>query len=974
MLELANAIDADRARAQERLLRARFAAASAELAAAVLLATALPAVAEPVTADPSLMPELPPLPRDLTEAARDAAGLDGHAHLRALRRLARRERARIALRQLLPPRLGGADVEQAARELSALAEACIGAAFEEATRAVFARFGRPVAVDGRPGELVVLGMGKLGGGELNAGSDVDLVCFYDSDQASARGSDGVERSAHEIWSKVVQRLTASLETATEDGLVWPVDLRLRPEGSRGPLVNSLAAAERYYETFGRLWERAALLRARPVAGDAALGARALATLTPFVWTRRVDPGVGAAMYALVRRAREERSASAGRDLKLGPGGIREAEMFVQTLQLVWGGRDERLRVRPTLEAVERLRAAGLCTDREAADLEAAYLVLRRAEHAVQLASGRQTHCLPARGPDLERLARVLGHASAAALEDDLERHATRVEALFASLLPEAEVHRSRWDEAYGCLDRSDVAAFAAAVRAAGMPAVGDDGELERELFDLGRDPRWPLGAGARERSRALADALLDALADAADPLQAAHCLRRLVGRLPHPEIYGGLLRGDAAALRRLVTVLGGSAFVGDAVATQPDLADQVLFEHHVPTPADARAEVERALGAPGDGGDAEERLERRIGALRRAQRRITTAVALADLGGDLDTRGATLVLSALADAELEAATRLALGVEGDAPVRGLAVVAMGKLGGREIGYGSDLDVLFVYDGAHAPAGDPLDHFSRRARRIIQLVSTPHAEGMGYELDTRLRPSGNQGMLVVSVDAFARYHGVLRAGGAATGPPSGAPMPRAAVWERLALLRARPCAGDALLSEELATLVEAAAYDAPTDPVEAAAEVARLRARIERELARERPGRHDVKHGRGGIVEIEFTTQLLQLVHGHDPRVRTTDTLLALDALARIGALQDHHAAALREGYAFLRRLEQRMRVVHGDAAELIEEQAVGLGPLARRMGMRDGPRSGAVATLLETYRAVTTRVRRSFEQIVLGSA
>jgi glutamate-ammonia-ligase adenylyltransferase len=953
---LAERIDAERARERRARLGAR---AAGEREVAVLLSTAYPALAPVLERDGESVPGPEPFTKAELEATEERLSsiADPDALRRELRRVAQRGRMRVALRELLPPSLGGASFEETARELSQLAIVTVRAALAEAERTVFARYGTPQAADGSPGRIAVLGMGKLGGLELNAGSDIDLICFYDGDEHETAS----QKSAHEVWTRVVRRMTANLAEVTEDGFAWRVDLRLRPEGALGPLASSLVAAERYYETFGRLWERAALLRARPVAGDRSLGRAVLDALAPFVWTRRVDPSIALAMYELVHRARAELSPAPERDLKLGPGGIREAEFFVQALQLIWGGREPRIRVRSTLIAAARLRAAGLLTEREEQDVCAGYVALRRAEHAVQHATGVQTHSLPRDAADLERLARVLGYDNASALGRALEGHTARVGALLVSLLP-APAKPSPWSDALIALDRSNFERFLEELAAAGMAGLDADRneELARDLFEMARlHPDGLFGARTRERHRALSDTLLDAVANAADPTQAAQYLRGFASRLHPPGVYTNFLADDPAALRRLITVLGGSAFVGEALAARPELGDDVLFAHASPTPGDARSEVIGTLAATLE--PDEEPTEQRVALLRRAKRRITTQVALADLAGEINLRRATLTLSALADASLEVATRFALEVGADGPVRGLAVLAMGKLGGREIGYGSDLDVMFLFD---RDADDALDRYSRAARRIIQLIGMPHVEGPGYELDTRLRPSGSHGLLVVSLDAFARYHDVAEHTG------EHARGERAATWERLALLRARFAAGDADLGRTAIEVAHRAAYEQGGDLHELGTYVRELRERMERELARERPGRYDLKFGRGGLLDVELTVQLLQLVHGKDARVRTTETARALRALERIGALPPKQARALREGYAFLRRLQQRLRVLNDDSSHLIEERAAGLATLARRMGIRESPSSAAAARLMDKYRAVTERVRRTYEAIV----
>jgi glutamate-ammonia-ligase adenylyltransferase len=956
---------------------------------ATLLATAYPALAGTLLGEPQiangLVEEGYRVPRDKDTLfarfaarglARDAApgtlADEPELFRRELRRAARDERIRIALRETLPPSLGGADVDVTAAELAVLAEVTVELALAEAERAIGARLGLPRTARGEPGRFVVLGMGKLGGSELNAGSDVDLVYLYDSDEAVAEARDGSRSSANEVWSRVARRLTSTLEEPTADGFVWRVDLRLRPEGRTGPIVNSLAAAERYYESYGRLWERAALLRARPIAGDLGFGDDALRALAPFVWRRRVDPRVAVEMVDLVRRARAELSRGSERDVKHAWGGIREAEFFIQSLQLIWGGREARVRAPSTMIALRRLRATGYVTDREGRDIAEGYLALRRAEHGVQVATGLQTHVLPAEGPELERLARVLGFRDARAFQADLDGHRARIAALFTSLVPEGPPPVSRWAEAIAALDRNDREAFTVALgRARVLASVPDEAarleQLGRDLFDLARHPERPLGPRARERYPALADTLLDAVTDAASPEQAAHYLKLFFARLALPGVYVRLLGDRPQAVRRFVEALGASAFIGDAVAGHPELGDLVLFDRELPTAELARREIAEALQ---EGLSDEEPFEACAGALRRAKARVTVRVGLALLAGELGTRAATATLSALADATLEAATRFVMGLSPAERVCGLVVLAMGKLGGNDIGYGSDLDVIFLFDpAAFSGDGDAADRASRHARRIIRLISMSHGAGPGYELDTRLRPSGNQGLLVTSIDAFARYHGQGDVAAEGEGPPR-----RAATWERLALLRARVCAGDPELGVQAIRIAERTAYDGAAQPAVLARELHHVRVRMERELGSERQGRYDLKFGRGGLTDVEFCVELLQMVHGADPRVRTTETLRAIFALARAGHLAPEHEEVLREGYIFLRELEERIRVVHADSAHLLEERAPGLPPLARRMGIRDRAGAAAAAELLARYRDVTERVRGVYHALVLTPA
>lgn len=874
--------------------------------------------------------------------------------VRNLRRSVWAERARIALRELLPSELGGAPFEVTARELSELAETAIEVALAEAANYAAQRYGSPRTSAGRASTLVVLGMGKLGGYELNAGSDVDLIFIYDTDDG------GSELTLHEHWSRVVRRAVATMEEPTADGMVWRVDLRLRPEGSRGPLVNSMAAAERYYETWGRLWERAAMLRARAIAGAPELG-RELSRdiIVPFVYRRGVDPSIVTAIAELLVRSRAELSREPARDLKLGPGGIREAEFFVQALQLVWGGREPSLRASGTLSGLGRLQSRGRVTDREARTVAAAYELLRSVEHRVQWMTGVQTHQLPPPSPELERLGRSLGYADGAALEAALDVHRRAVQELFAALLPEAPRPASRHTVFFSHLDEDPDELDRISAEVFGSEEVGE------HLVALATRPDGLLGELTRERHPELADTVLDAVVGAPDPVLAARTLRAFFARFVSPAAYVAALAADPIAARRMATVLGSSAFVGDAVVGFPELCDVLLFGAGQPPDAKqaVSAEVAEVMRvAPADE-DPWEHRDRLLYALRRAKRRVMVEVAVADLAGTIETRDATRVLSDLADETLEQSVSLELGPQ----TSGLAVLAVGKLGGREIGYGSDLDVLFVFEPERAPAGrDPQEHFSRAAQRIIRTLSEPHPAGPGYELDTRLRPSGSHGMLVTSLGSFARYHGLtLDASQAAPSvQSSGAP------WERQALIRARAAAGDPEVGRRAEVIAARAAYERGPPGVE---ELHRLRMRMERELGQERPGRYELKTGRGGLLDVEFATQWLQMTHGRDPRVRTADTLHALEALTASGYLARPHYEILREAYVFLRRLEQRMHVLQGKSSTVLDEQRPGLTELARRMGFGGAGSGRAREELLGQYRDVTGAVRAAYLE-VLGLA
>jgi glutamate-ammonia-ligase adenylyltransferase len=677
------------------------------------------------------------------------------------------------------------------------------------------------------------------------------------------------------------------------------------------------------------------------------------------------------MILLVERARVELSAEPERDLKLGVGGIREAEFFVQALQLVWGGRDPRLRSTNTLAALRRLKARGFVTDREGEAIESAYLLLRRLEHRVQFATGLQTHELP-RGELEETIARSLGFEGSASLEEELDRRRGLVHRALTSLRQPRATDAAAEGETTAREDESDraIAALFAALDAREEEAVlsrvfevfghAASLDLPRHLLQLSRRPDAPLGTATRDRLPGLGAALVRAIADAADPEQAARFWVRFFAHLATPSVYARAFADDPHQVKRLTNLFGASAFLGEVVVGHPEISDRILFGRGVPGAGDAENAVDEEIAALSQ----EDALDPDAftGALRRAKRRVLLEVGFADLAGELGTRSATLILSALADATIDRVTGFAMNERGADPRR-LAVIAMGKLGGREIGYGSDLDVVFVYDEPSDSKGDGGEVYARVAQRVLRLLGMPHGEGPGYELDTRLRPSGNQGLLVVSLGGFARYHGI--GAGGAIDPAEGR------AWERQALVKARPCGGSAELGQAFLALAETAAYERGAPPAE---ELDHLRTRMEKELGGERRGasspRYDLKVGRGGLVDVEFAIQWLQMKHGKDKRVRTPDTLAALGALEGLGLLDASIAAPLREGYSFLRRLEQRLRVLHGSGAALLEAEAPGIAPLARRMGMRDEPRMSAEGALLARYVDVTEDVRAAYRAVL----
>ena len=882
---------------------------------------------------------------------RSSRGSDAVSLARALRRHKHAEVLRIALRDL-----SGASVPEVTRDLARLAARAFDAAVDFHYRRLCAIHGAPAGRSSEgPSGFCVLGMGKLGGEELNFSSDADVLYVYDKDGRTT-GEAPLDHFA--FYARLAEGVSASVGSpgaAPEGGFVFRVDLDLRPEGRSGPIVNAIHGLELYYESQGAAWERFALLKARPIAGDLATGEEALRHLVPFVFRKYFDLKAIDEMRLLKARAEKEAARAPGVDLKLGRGGIREIEFFVQALQLLHGGRDANLRVRGTLKALERLLYAGLISSRDRDELGEAYVVLRRLEHRIQMVAERQTHSIPEDPRERERLARRAGYADAAAMERDLSRHRANVEARFQDLLRVAAGDAPDADPRAAAAADPDASTKQRSTALAELGFAQPDASAE-ELDRLARKRGTPF-----HDAQPLGPALVMELAAAPDPDQALRHLADLFGRLSNPRASSELLAQSPRTTRLLVSLFGSSDYLSRQLLRHPELIDQLVLRGAaalVRDRTDLRSDLASRL-RPFDDLDVEGRLTE----LRRFRNEEVLRIGLHDVAGALNVEQVSRQLSDLADACVDACFTLATReIEKRYGRRGaaMAVVALGKLGGRELGYHSDLDLLFLYapaDGPESKAGEHgtnHEYFARIAQKLISHLTLPLREGFLYHIDTRLRPSGSAGPLVVSFDALAAYH-----------------AREARLWERQALLRARLVVGDeALFARAFAEVLQPSLFR-PIDRAAAAKELLAMRERMEREIADESPGRYNSKLGRGGLVDVEFAVQFLQLAHGAtDPQIRSANTPQALSLLLAHGHLSPHDHAPLARGYLFLRRLESRLRIVRDRSVDRLPETAADLLRLARRMGY-SGPRAGD--ELLADYQRTAAEVRAAFLR-VLGAA
>jgi [glutamine synthetase] adenylyltransferase / [glutamine synthetase]-adenylyl-L-tyrosine phosphorylase len=899
-------------------------------------------------------------PDEHVAALREADDRSSMAEVSALlRRHKRRQVLRIGARDLL----GLASVVETVRELSALAEGATEVAVRHAQLQVAREYGSFDPADAL--RFVVLGMGKLGGEELNFSSDIDLVYLFTGGRRESSGGERGAAAGARFATRVAEIVTRTLSEVTEEGFVFRVDLRLRPEGQNGPIVNSLAAAITYYESLGQTWERAAMLKARPIAGDRDLGRSFLEEIAPFIYRRFLDFDTVEEIEAMKRRVDGSRSRERlDRDVKLGPGGIREVEFIAQALQLVHGGRDQRLRSRSTLATLRALADLGLLDRSESASLSEAYLFLRDVEHKLQIVHERQTQVIPQDAEEERLLARRLGYhlGAAAAAEDratsaevgrfraDLARHRAAVRSSFEStfLGARSEIRREAEEDVVALLETLERDPTAQA-RLAAMGFADPPAAVANLLRLRDGPPFAPASARRKKALFALAPALLRAIRKASDPDQALAHMAELISAIGARTSFLALLEQNPETLRLLVGLFGASRYLSNFFLRHPELLDSLVRADLAVVRKD-RASLEAGLASLLAAADD---YETELDTLRRFHHEELLRIGVNDIHGLLDASQVEEDLSLLADVCLGGAldiARRALAERHGQPPGRFAMIGMGKLGRRALSYNADLDLIFVYDGSQdAASGIGVHEYTTKlAQRLMVVLQLTTREGYVYKIDTRLRPSGSHGPLVTSLEAFREYH-----------------RTSSALWERQALVSARGTAGDRSLIAEVESVTESFVYGRSlTD--DDVAEIARLRARMEHELARESAGRWDLKTGRGGLIDVEFVTEMLQLRHGHDhPRVRRRRTEEALDALRAEHLLDAEHHRTLLDGYRFLRRVESRLRIERDQAVHALDPGDPKLAALARRLGY-DAP--DAAARLLRDLASTRDNVRAVYEE------
>ncbi len=898
-----------------------------------------------------------PVMADLRQAMEERPSAEDRAAVtRRLRRIRRQTAMTIALADLT----GVWDLDQVTGGLTDLALGLMRAAFDFLLLEAASRQQIELSDPEDPTRdcgYVALGMGKLGARELNFSSDIDLIVLYDPKRLPATSKHGPDAVAQ----RLTRDLVSLLSERTPDGYCFRVDLRLRPDPGAMPLAVPLGAALAYYESMGQNWERAAMIKARPVVGEIAMGKAFLKEIRPFIWRRSLDFLAIQDIHAIKHQIYAAKGGSVvaveGHNVKLGRGGIREIEFYAQTQQLIWGGRDPALRTNRTVGALFALAAGGLIETGTAEKLAESYAFLRRVEHRLQMVADQQTHSLPGDAEGIERLAAFLGYPDGSRLREDLLLHLHRVEDYYARLFEEDKEQAPA--APMNLVFTGDTPGPDTITTLKGFGFTDPE-----QVFALVRS--WHHGryratrsTAARERLTLLMPRLLKALAASADPDAAMTGFDTFLGGLPAGMHLFGLLTANPHLMELLANVLGSAPALAKHLARRPALIDSLLtpdFFETLPKRDALLAEFEGQL-------DSARSFEEELDLLRRSvhDRHFQAGVQL--LLGLASEETLARRLSDIADAALSV---LLVRVErefalrhGRIPGGRFAVVELGKLGSREMTFTSDLDLVFVYQVPKDVQGsdgerplDPTTYFARFSQRLVNGITAPTAEGILYQIDMRLRPAGNAGPIATTLAGFLRYH-----------------REEAWVWEHMALTRARVLAGEQGFRDEVARSI-VACICGDRDPQVLLADVASMRLRI----ARDKPaqGRWDLKMRPGGLIDCEFLAQYWQLLYGREhPEILLGATKEVFTALGRAGLIGEDEARELAEAVRFLRCLQAYIRLTLGEGRSDLELEEA---PQAIRDGMTKACGALDFGWLQDTLDEITAVVSDCMQRTILDPA
>lgn len=880
----------------------------------------------------------------------------------ALRRFRNRETLRIGYNDIVR----GFPLEITTVDLSNLADACVEAATRLARASVEARYGPPLRADGEPARFVVLALGKLGGAELNYSSDIDLIFMYDEDGAT-EGPRVV--SSSEFFARMGSEIVRLLSDHTQLGIAYRVDMRLRPEGDQGVLVRSFDATMGYYVTRGRTWERQALIKCRPIAGDLELGRAFIEAITPFIYRRYLSSSEIAEIKALKRRI-EQRTVSAGRaevEVKTGRGGIRDVEFVVQFLQLLHGGENPQVRSTNTLQAIDRLEQVGSLTAEERAVMDGTYRFLRQVEHRLQILFDRQTHEMPRDIEDLRTLAIRMGYAAQGA-DDPRSGPADRFLADYQS---KTNLNRRILDHILHDAFQDDGAEADPVVdlvldpdpsdeliaQVLGRLAFRDRAGAYHNLMALARED-FPFLSQARCRHflASIAPRLLQAVCQTADPDLTLSNLEKVSASLGAKAVLWELFNLNPPSLRLYVELCATSEMLSRLLITNPgmidDLMDSLVVDRPLPGAA-IKAEVAELTKSAED-------LAPILWSFRNKE---WLRIGTRDVLGREPIREVTRELADVAEAVVGQVARdqwnrraERFGVptrDADGGRDRWAILGLGRLGGRELNYHSDLDLVFLHESDGRTIGG-VDSTSNQkfvsdvAQRVLKALGRDALTGTLYQVDTRLRPHGAAGPLVNTLESLTHYY--------ATSAQS---------WERLALTRGRVIFATGGFGRPVTDALRAI-LSAPIDPASLGPEVAAMRRKLE-----DSRRQNDLKRGIGGLADVEFVVQYLMLIHAETkPDVIRPNLWDGLDALLRAGALDAETHAELRDIYNFLRSVEARLRLIHDRAGTELPKDPDDLARLARRLNYDATDPTVAVSSFLLDSARYTTRARAIFQRII----
>jgi glutamate-ammonia-ligase adenylyltransferase len=924
---------------------------------------ASPYLAELVIADPEAWEEIrvgrgrPEKKETLAAAlAAEVGGDDAVERVaRGIRRFKRRQTLRIAYGDIVEQQR----LETVVQQISHVADCVVDLAVRTALTHVTRQRGVPRGPDGRPATIAAMALGKLGGGELNYSSDIDLVFVHSAD---GRVEGQRPCTNQEFFDRVVQDAVRLIADPTEHGAAYRVDLRLRPHGSVGPASMALEPMLHYFDQAGRTWERQAWVKARCVGGDLDLGHRLLAAVEPWIWRRWLTRADISGIKALKRRIEQRaiREGGDATDVKSGRGGIRDIEFTIQFLQLLSGGDTPRVRTGTTLEAIRRLAEADALTDQEREILERTYTLLRTVEHRLQILYDRQTHTLPTSDDELARLAFRLGYGGDAADRDRLRRELAEATALNRRILDHL-LHDAFPDDAVPepevdlVLDPDPDAAMVCEILS--RHGFRDAPAAHRALVSLGEEKvRFLSTRRCRHFLAAIAPRLLAAIARTPDRDATLTTLAGVADSLGGKGVLWELFSFNPPSLDLTVRLCSSSPFLANLLTTNPGMIDELLDSlliERLPTAESLEVSLAELCRGAVD-------IDPILQAFKSSQQ---LRVGVRDMLGRQDAESTTAALTGIAEAlvkqvvtvEMEALTgRLGQPRAADGGSAGPIVLAMGKFGGREMNYASDVDVVFLHDheGTTVPArrgrkpaeGTSNAHFfGELAQRTMRVFNAFGPQGRLYDMDSRLRPSGRSGPAAISLAEFARYF-------AEDGP--------AAVWERQALVKARPVVGGTAGAAAVRRIIDEATYGRSWTPADVES-IRRMRFRME-----EGAKPTNLKRGPGGVVDIEFVAQMLQLVHGgREPRLRTSGTLPALVALREAGLLGSGRFAFLEQAYRTLRAIEGRLRLLDAAARHDLPESDDERRKLAQLLGYAD------TESLVADVRNTTSRVRAEFNAV-----